>query len=432
MSGRAIRIALLGMGDRVRQRLELLFERNARGAAVVVNESVAEAVMVDLDTPGASGELAEYRLRHPDHAVLVLAVSPPPLPPGDEPLTKPIRIADLLQALDRLQLRITGMEGDPASTIRRPGPAVADPTPSASRMVARVHRVPEPTAVPSGDPPVAGPSGAAVDRPLGERTERLESAAAPPDPRTRWSALCGERDDIDPSDIEAVRALWVPTAARLLGDLVPIARRARRERIVVNVSWERLSILLDGVHDHAMSNRDAESLSNLCRMPYRAGSVAVTTLSDDTVAALAAARAEHWPTLDALVWSAALWTFRGGLPSGETLDERIFLSQWPNLTRLAALPDAMRIAALWVEQPMSIAFTAEALKVPQRHVIAFYGAAHALGIAGRARRASDALVEPAPVVPSKQRPIVARLFQHLQSLVGRDRTQRARTAGRGR
>ena len=84
--------------------------------------------------------------------------------------------------------------------------------------------------------------------------------------------------------------------------------------------------------------------------------------------------------LEALEWDLALWASRGRLPCGTHLDHPIRLHCWPNLTRLAVPPEAMRIASLWSRGSISLRETVRVLGVPQRYVFAFYSACHALGL----------------------------------------------------
>jgi hypothetical protein len=124
-----------------------------------------------------------------------------------------------------------------------------------------------------------------------------------------------------------------------------------------------------------------------------------------------------WDSVDGFLWQAALWTYQGRLPAGTAVHGRVYLARWPNLTRLVEVPHALRVAALWLAQPVSPAFTAQALAIRQRYVFAFYGAAHALGLAGQARRASDYLFEPAVFGAAGDRRVLSGVVSRLKGLV---------------
>jgi hypothetical protein len=84
--------------------------------------------------------------------------------------------------------------------------------------------------------------------------------------------------------------------------------------------------------------------------------------------------------LDETLWLAGLLTAGGRLPIDTDPNRPVYLRHWPNLTRLSAIPHAVRIAALWSLRGASIVETASTLGIPQRHVIAFYNGALALDL----------------------------------------------------
>ncbi|MCG8050799.1 MAG: hypothetical protein JAZ15_06325, partial [Candidatus Thiodiazotropha endolucinida] len=84
--------------------------------------------------------------------------------------------------------------------------------------------------------------------------------------------------------------------------------------------------------------------------------------------------------LDALLWKVSLWSSRGRLPIGTVDDVNIAIRQWPNLTRMMAIPEFIRIAALWSRNPISLAKTVEFLRIETGYVYAFFSACHAMGL----------------------------------------------------
>ncbi|MFO1425555.1 MAG: hypothetical protein U1F11_00995 [Steroidobacteraceae bacterium] len=121
------------------------------------------------------------------------------------------------------------------------------------------------------------------------------------------------------------------------------------------------------------------ALRALCSMPLREDEIPLQVLPADYLLDDPAV----FPVLNAesLLWQSALFSARGRLPEGTPLDEPVVMRCWPNMTRMALFPHAMRIAAVWADGPRSLLETARLLRIPQRHVFAFYSAAHALGYA---------------------------------------------------
>jgi len=84
--------------------------------------------------------------------------------------------------------------------------------------------------------------------------------------------------------------------------------------------------------------------------------------------------------LDDALWRAGLLSAAGRLPIDLDLSRPVYLKYWPNLTRVAPIPHAARVAALWSARGASITETAQTLGIAQRHVIAFYNGALALDL----------------------------------------------------
>jgi len=96
---------------------------------------------------------------------------------------------------------------------------------------------------------------------------------------------------------------------------------------------------------------------------------------------------------DEFLWKMALWTSRGKLPRHIDINKPVYLSEWPNLTRLQMFPHALDIAAVMSQQTMTLSNIVAQLGIEQRYVFAFFSAAYTLGIAGTTSRQSDQLFE---------------------------------------
>ncbi len=80
------------------------------------------------------------------------------------------------------------------------------------------------------------------------------------------------------------------------------------------------------------------------------------------------------------LWNLSLWSSRGRLPEGVSGDTLIWLTRWPNFTRLDIPPYAMRIVALWFNIPTTINATSNKLNVPFCAVYSVFSACYALGL----------------------------------------------------
>jgi hypothetical protein len=127
-------------------------------------------------------------------------------------------------------------------------------------------------------------------------------------------------------------------------------------------------------------------------------------------------------SIEGFLWKLTAWVARGRIPIGTNPTLPVVLRHWPNFTRLLLLPNSMRIAALWMEQPRSAFNTAKALKVPLSHVLTFYSAAHAIGLITLPKRQVDFLFLPEPVAEHRRRGLLGRVLDKLHGGVQPEET----------
>jgi hypothetical protein len=226
--------------------------------------------------------------------------------------------------------------------------------------------------------------------------------------------LIGTVPDIDPEDPQLLAKAQYDPNEFLQGHIYCARKIADDRNRCVRLDTSRGSIYLFPDGHGAKLGINETRLRTLSVVPVIENSLSVSvleigyTLAQDDDSSII--------DRDALLWKTALWASRGRVPAGTSLDTPVFLKRWPNMTRLLLFPHALRIAALWVDQPRSLLDTAETLNIPQRHVFGFYSAAHALGLAATSQRAVDTLIEPAPLQRNSRRglfgSIVNRLREH--------------------
>ncbi len=118
--------------------------------------------------------------------------------------------------------------------------------------------------------------------------------------------------------------------------------------------------------------------------------------------------------LEQLLWKTAIWSCRGRLPTGTSLTSSVSFRHWPNLSRLQLPPHALRIAALWSENPCSLVDTAKALQIPQRYVFAFYSACNAIDVAAVEPESTDNISKPLPLQKNHKRAFFRRILERLK------------------
>ncbi|MDY6979761.1 MAG: hypothetical protein SV201_07760 [Pseudomonadota bacterium] len=97
--------------------------------------------------------------------------------------------------------------------------------------------------------------------------------------------------------------------------------------------------------------------------------------------------------LEVFMWDLAVLTCKGRIPIDSSISEKQFLRRWPNITRMKLSENAMKIISYWVKQPCDINELKEKLDVPLQDVFSVYTAAFSAGLAGKAKRQSDELVQ---------------------------------------
>ena len=130
------------------------------------------------------------------------------------------------------------------------------------------------------------------------------------------------------------------------------------------------------------------------------------------------AKEKHSWSMEAFMWVITLWCSRGRVPQGCDITQPVYLKQWPNLTRLAPIPHAARIAALIYDQPRTLTDAAEQLGIEQRYVFAFFSACKTIGLSDVSRRDVDKLFVTEHPKQHKNKSIMTKLLGKLANFSG--------------
>ncbi|NUE66111.1 alpha-glucan phosphorylase [Snodgrassella sp. ESL0253] len=84
-------------------------------------------------------------------------------------------------------------------------------------------------------------------------------------------------------------------------------------------------------------------------------------------------------TLQACIWQLSIWTARGRLIDPITPDTIIKLKAWPNMTRMAYLPESMRLSAFLVRTPVALNTLYKLLPVSLEDVLNYIAATYSIG-----------------------------------------------------
>jgi len=126
---------------------------------------------------------------------------------------------------------------------------------------------------------------------------------------------------------------------------------------------------------------------------------------------------DKFHSMDAFLWKVACWASKGRYPITIDVTHPVYLKHWPNFTRLLITPHALRISALLIRGPRTLANVAEVLNIKPQYVFVFISAAYALGLTGQARRESDALIaqsQPVEIKSNKNKGLLSRIMSKLR------------------
>lgn len=399
-------VDLIGANQRMRNTFAMVFDGPAKGVCKLADAGKADVVVVDADHVGAREEWDAYRRKHPHCAAIAITAGGATLPDIDAVIAKPLKVDVFIDAIKRLATQ-------PREERIIAAPVEVKPAPPAPGPESTITEVRPQGPAPEGETRQLPSMRLAV----GDDAAGGSSPPAPAAPKD-YGDVCGNAADIDCEDERQVASVQLPVQRYLLEKLMLAAAESERlnRPVAVALKGNPLAVFFNEPKQ-AGSRLSDELLQRLCKTTYPAEALEMREVD--------AAAPEHEGLAligrDAMLWKVAAWTYRGRLPEELHPGKRVYLRHWPNLTRLLELPDALRIAAVMVDQPIAMARVAEALEIPQRHVFAFCGCAHATGLLGHAKRAADHVFEQpvAPAEPVVERRRLGQIMRYLKGLVTR-------------
>ena len=370
-------IGVAGMEERMLNALDFLLKTKMNGRFVLTEVGQADVLIIDLDSHGGRDRWAEYAETHPTRPKILLSMREVETYGATHFVRKPMRPHELIAALTAA-----------ASEVGQ-APAAETPADESTPITTLEGRAPKPTTTmdaprqPSTEPPVreATRSTPASQRACSIASGNIGLKLAEHDAKT----FIGSVPDIDPGDPRQVVQAQFDPSAYLSGRLLETVHRARQANRAARLELEHGTITVMPSTGQAMIDLQGVQLRSLAGIPLAEKKTKVRLLPD--LEASGTATEERWE-LEALLWNLALLAARGRVPMGTDLDAEFRLTRWPNLTRLALFPHAVRIAALLAREPLSLVAAAQVLRIPQRFVFAFYTAADAIDLMEHARHAS--------------------------------------------
>jgi hypothetical protein len=344
-------IALLGINERDRARLELFLDHHWSSNCLLVSEEHADMCILDLDSLDGNQLLKRQQKCNPSRPLIVLSVN--------------------------------DVDIDDVSLLRKPLSgqllkSAIDNTITALALQASAEEAPTP--IPESTP-----------EPISIVREGLNTAVTQLKANDRRSALpnsaiqariirgsCGPANSIDLENPSGNSSLYYDPSTFFQQALKSAMEQSRRKArpVRLNLSNDKCIVLLPETNI-ALTNLSDSKLRPRCLLPIKQHQMRIDYPYDSEIRRLQA-DSEIPQDMDALLWKVSLWSARGRLPLGTKIDTTIGLRQWPNFTRLLAIPQFLRIAALWTKTPLPLIKTVELLNIEARYVCAFFSACYAL------------------------------------------------------
>ncbi|RLW63829.1 MAG: hypothetical protein B6D73_13600 [gamma proteobacterium symbiont of Stewartia floridana] len=370
-----IRVAAIGMDQRQRNALVMLFNSHCHKRYILVEEESSEICIIDLDLYGGERLWQEFRQRHPDRPLILASLKPRQVENGHTLFVKkPIPIIQLMNAIGQLSQTLNNRTAEQ-----------------------QIDPVASPETTPSLPQKPRHPAAPVTRKVASLMTEAQETV------------FIGTSPDIDPDNQQQLAKIYYDPQHYLQGHVQQALNQATRynKNVTIEGPWPAIDLII--ANQQIMVDAGEKHLRPFCTVPDATREVELRF------------HEQHKPTTGrkeysvyAFIWQLALWASRGRLPSGTNLNQPIYLRRWPNFSRLVVTPHALAIAALWSRNPRSLIDTANSLGISQRYVFAFYSAAHALQLAGETRRAVDTLLEPPVIEQAKHRGLFSKLLNRLR------------------
>ena len=382
--GKPIRFTTVGMNERMQNTLRLFFKGPCSNRCVLVDENSAEACIIDLDCYRGQEICEEYQKRHPGQPCILFSLQQTEGHDGIF-LRKPLERESVLAALDEIGNQIQKRQ--------------------------KSESVPTPVKAEHGEPPLQ----AVTRQPVAKQSQKIANSgthnAAMSLDKSEIRSFIGTAPDIKPTDTAQVAKAQYNPYSFLQGHLQRAILKADSNNCSVDLKTPRGLITIPPNTHYALVEPNDNQLRTLSSMPVFEGSITLTLVDQNCDSS---ASQQIYTNIEDLLWKVTLWSARGRVPAGTDLTAPIYLKRWPNMTRLKIFPHALRIAALWTQQPHSLADTARLLDIPQRYVFSFFSATNVLGLAVTSQRATDSSAQSEPVKQHRERGFLGRILAGLR------------------
>jgi len=356
------KVKLMGMNERALNLFTMFLNSSAKGLCEIADDGSHQIVIIDLDAVENARLWLDVRRQFSGPAI-VLSVREQNLANAFW-VVKPVKEDQFKLALDKAKKALSTPPAPPAAAPHLP----EAPLPVKKQVQA--------TSIPPAIPSLA------ITPAVTQKTEAITSNAAAGMNESmddRSQNCCGDLADevyLDPSQREK---LFGDCTLSLLALLHEAMRLTAEGGVVSFVGLSTQTLYVSAAANFVSTSMPEAFVRSLC-VRSQSGLPVKLVLVEKTPEQIGASEDPRLRRLDNFLWKVALWSSRGRLQRGMSLDAPVRLRAWPNIPRLMSVPHSLRVAALWVSQPTSLLETARKLNVPHRYVFSFFCACNAFGL----------------------------------------------------
>ncbi|MBS3952163.1 MAG: hypothetical protein KGZ88_04355 [Methylomicrobium sp.] len=389
-----LKVSLHAMDERTVKMMILYLQGPCKGAAIVVNEGSADVDIVDADTINGKKIVDERLAKSLRRPVIALSIKDIGL---DDVIfvKKPVKTEEMIAALGKAKKALINPAGLANAHLKSAKSAeqvdvkeggestekseLKKYTLDSSQNKSSKHQTAVQMTEASFNTYIGSVPGLDVNDPA-----QFSMATYNPDEYFQGGILSAVKTGIEKQEMLAFDFGWKPLI------LLP-----KTHEIWVDADEKQIRAFA------GLKQKEAHH-ANFSFKPYTADPDALTLAP------------EKLHSIDAFVWKLACWASKGRYPAALNIDYPVYLKHWPNFTRLLVTPHALRIAALLIREPRTLANVAETLNIKPQFVFVFISAAHAAGLVGLATRQADMLFQPSEIQPSQKQGLLRRIINKLR------------------
>lgn len=353
------KVILAGMNERALNLFTMFLNGPARGQCEIVDDGSHQIVIIDLDAADNTRLWSDLRRQFTGPAI-VLSVREQTLTNAFW-VAKPVKAEHFNAALALAKKAIQQTHSPPVERFSKPTPSVQLKPVVSTHTTSDAQQTPKATS--------ENEARASADAALG-MNENMDERA---------QSCCGDIPDAVYLDMQQRDRLFGDCTDNLVYYMQEALRMTANGGVVNLSGLSARPFYVSAAEDFVSTPIPEAFLRSLCVRSSDSAKVKLVFV-DKTPAEIGPSDDRRLRRVDNMLWKLALWSSRGRVEVGTSLDAPVRLRAWPNIPRLMSVPHSLRISALWVMQPTGLLETARKLNVPHRFVFAFYCACKAFDL----------------------------------------------------